>query len=190
MQHTTEHQPIPTSRGRTDRRHSARRTHRRSAAAAFASIVLGASALAGTTANAAGPEAEALELEGTTRFAAGELCPFEIVLRETVRARITIWSDEGGEMTRGRIHIRGTTHVSSDHGAATNRWVENIEFDPATGTEARTGNSFNVHAGPGGVLVNDSGRIVADGSGELRFSAGPRGTDEEFEALCARLAEG
>lgn len=156
--------------------------------AAFASVVMGATALAGASAGASAPEIEDVEFEENERYGAGELCPFEVVLQGTVRARITVWSDKDGEFSKSRIHIQGTTHVSSDHGTAVNRWVENIQLDPSTMTEARTGNSFNVHAGPGGVLVNDSGRVVVDINGDIISAAGPRATDDEFAELCARLA--
>lgn len=131
------------------RRHTKCTRHRLVAVATFASVVLGATALAGASASAAAPEIEDIEFEGNELFGAGELYPFEVVLQETVRARITVWSDKDGEISKSRIHIQGTTHVSSEHGTAVNRWVENLQLDPATMTEARTGNSFNVHAGPG-----------------------------------------
>lgn len=170
------------------RRHTKCTRHRLVAVATFASVVLGATALAGASASAAAPEIEDIEFEGNELFGAGELYPFEVVLQETVRARITVWSDKDGEISKSRIHIQGTTHVSSEHGTAVNRWVENLQLDPATMTEARTGNSFNVHAGPGGVLVNDSGRVVVDVNGDIVSAAGPRATDEEFAELCSRLA--
>ena len=70
------------------------------------------------------------------------------------------------------------------------RWSFNGFFDPETLTETQVGNIYNVHAGPGGVLVNDSGRtIVVDSTGEILFNAGPL---EAFERdltddICAQL---
>jgi hypothetical protein len=189
MQYMTHHHRTDPARRRGERVRSARRTRGAAAAVAtFASLVLGATALTGASASAATPDIQDVEIDEEERFRAGELCPFEVVLQGAVRARITVWSDDNGEVSKGRIHIQGTTHVSSEHGSAVNRWVENIQLDTATMTEARTGNSFNVHAGPGGVLVNDSGRVVLDVNGDTVFAAGPRATPEEFAELCAHLA--
>ncbi len=77
---------------------------------------------------------------------------------------------------------------------ATDRWAGKtvIDLDPETGEVIRqtdTGNLWNVHAGAGGVLVNDSGRVVFDSEGVPIIVNGPhQPLFGEFDDACAALA--
>lgn len=147
---------------------------------------------------AAGPAAAAppvVEEEGafsTTSTVPAEdfPCGVEATFHEDMTFRFTAFLDRAGEVVRRTGHIGGTTTVTTAYGEITNRWRENAKLDPEAGTIAWSGNSFNIHGGPGGVLVNKSGRWVVDAETDAPlFVAGP---DEDPEAdptaLCAVLA--
>jgi hypothetical protein len=117
-------------------------------------------------------------------------CGVEVTFHEDMTYRFTAFLDRDGEVVREMGHIGGTTTVTSAYGQITNRWRENAVLDPESGTISWTGNSFNIHAGAGGVLVNMSGRWIVDlATDDLTFVAGPHeDPDEDFSDLCAVLA--
>ena len=117
-------------------------------------------------------------------------CGVETTVHQVGSVKITDYLDNDGNFVRGRIHVMGTTYVTSEFGQVVDRWVWNGTFDPETLTDTQVGNIFNVHAGPGGVLVNDSGRIVIDvTNGEAITINGPhQAWFGEFDDACAVLA--
>ena len=117
-------------------------------------------------------------------------CGVEETVHEVGSAKTTHYFDKDGNFVRGNIHMMGTTTVTTEFGEVVDRWSWNGFFDPATLTLTQVGNVFNVHAGPGGVLVNDSGRLVIDvTTGEALVINGPhQAWFGEFDDACAVLA--
>ena len=110
-----------------------------------------------------------------------------------------MWSrgrkDVDGNFARGKVHVNGTTTITTENGSSIDRWTITDTFDPEDGTLTTTGNPLNVHV-PGlgtGVLVNDSGRLSIDtDTGEVLFIGGPHPAflgPKAFDEACA-LAEG
>lgn len=132
------------------------------------------------------------------------VCDFPIQAEESGKFRATIFFDRDGETRQAKIHSNGTTYWSrvNDEGiavgdVAVDRWVNNTFLELAPGSDEDTppvsetvvGNPWNVHLGGGGVLVNDSGRIVFDADGELVTVNGPhQAFFGDFGDLCAALA--
>jgi len=118
------------------------------------------------------------------------VCGVEETIHEVGSVKITDYFDNDGNFVRGKIHVMGTTHISTEFGELVDRWSWNGFFDPETLTDTQVGNIFNVHAGPGGVLVNDSGRLVIDvTTGEALVINGPhQAWFGEFDDACAVLA--
>lgn len=135
------------------------------------------------------------DFDFTETFPAGEACDFDVEVRDTGSFIGKFFFDNQGDAIRLSYHARGTSYVSKVGGdvVATDRWAARTVYDlePATDDFIRqtdTGNTWNVHAGAGGVLVNDSGRVVYDSDGVPIFIKGPHeGLFEEFGDLCAAL---
>jgi hypothetical protein len=132
----------------------------------------------------------------TEIFGPGEACDgFAVEVRDTASFIGKLFFDNQGDAIRLSYHARGTSYISKVGGdvVATDRWAARTVFDlePGTGDFIRqtdTGNTWNVHAGAGGVLVNDSGRVVFDSEGVPIIVNGPHeGLFEEFGDLCAAL---
>ncbi len=128
-------------------------------------------------------------------------CDFDVRLQEEVSVRVTVFFDQDGETRQLKAHVNGTTHWSNPEGGVvlTDRWVRNdfVELPPGATPEtpalsvAVVGNPWNVHGGAGGVLVNDSGRIVFDENGEPVAINGPHEAFfNEFDDFCAALSAG
>jgi Tfp pilus tip-associated adhesin PilY1 len=122
--------------------------------------------------------------------AADDVCGVDTMVHEVGSVKITEFYDNDGDMIRARRKVMGTTTVTTEFGQVVDRWSENGTFDPGTLTVTVTGNPYNVHAGTGGVLVNDSGRIVIDTrTDEALVVNGPhQARFGEFEDACAVLA--
>lgn len=118
------------------------------------------------------------------------VCGVDVTIHEVGSVKVTEFYNNDGTLARVRAHVAGTTTITSESGEVVNRWAQNITFDPDTLTDTITGNSYNVHAGAGGVLVNDSGRIVIDlTTGEAIVINGPhQAWFGEFDDACAVLA--
>ena len=101
-------------------------------------------------------------------------------VRISVKVRETMFFDKDGNFVKATIHVNGTDIVTGDGGELFDRYAWNGTFDPATGIFFERGNQWNVHAGAGGILVNDSGLIkfTFDENGEfvLLRNAGPLDT--------------
>lgn len=121
---------------------------------------------------------------------AGEVCPFEVQIDETSRFKVTEYYNQDGSLKRVHVQVRGTTVWSSADGEAWENWAWNGVFDPEALTFTQTGNIFNIHAGAGGIRVNDKGRIVIDDTtGEAIVINGPHQAFEgDFSGLCDALA--
>ena len=131
------------------------------------------------------------EFENTFFLPAGqEPCGVDTVVHEVGSAKITEFYDNDGDTIRSRRKAMGTTTITTEFGQIVDRWSETAVLDPETGTLTVTGNPFNVHAGAGGVLVNDSGRIVIDlSTGETLVVNGPhQWWFGDFDDACAVLA--
>ena len=116
-------------------------------------------------------------------------CDVDVTVNEVGSFRVTDFYDRDGNFVRGRVHVMGTLTVTSAYGQAVDRWAQNDTFDPEDLTVTFTGNPWNTHAGAGGVLVNDSGRIVVDvTTGEAVVVNGPhQAFFGDFDALCEVL---
>lgn len=128
-------------------------------------------------------------------------CDFEIRLQQEVSVKVTLFFDQDGETRQIKVHVNGTALWSKPEGGVvlTDRWVVNEfqELPPGATPDtqplsvALVGNPWNVHGGAGGVLVNDSGRIVFDENGELVAINGPHEAFfDEFDDFCAALSAG
>lgn len=117
-------------------------------------------------------------------------CGFGIHIEESVSVRVTEFYDQDGLVDRITVHVRGTTVWSTDHGEVWEHWNVNEVFDPNELTSTQTGSPWNGHAGAGGIVINDSGRIVIDvTNGEALVINGPHQAWEgDFEAFCEVLA--
>jgi len=103
-----------------------------------------------------------------------------VTLSEQVKGVEKDFFDKDGNLTKQTIQINGTTIISSEFGEIFDRWAWAGTRDVETDTFTERGNQYNVHAGAGGILVNDSGliRFTFDEDGEfvLLKVAGPRDT--------------
>jgi hypothetical protein len=126
-------------------------------------------------------------------------CDFDVQGRDTGSFKTTVFFDRDGETRLAKNHANGTTYWSLPDGdvVAVDRWVNNSFFELAPGSGPETpplsqttvGNPWNVHGGAGGVLVNDSGRVVFDGDGNIVSVNGPhQALFGEFGDLCDALA--
>ena len=100
--------------------------------------------------------------EVVTLPASDSPCGIELTLHDVYSIRVTGFLDKDGNLVRGQQQAHGTARVSSEYGEWVDRWAYSEHFDPETLTTALNGNKYNIHAGPGGVLLNDSGRLVID----------------------------
>lgn len=125
-------------------------------------------------------------------------CGFDVRVQEEVSVRVTVFFDQDGETRQVKGHVRGTTHYSLPEGdvVVTEHWVINefVELPPGATPETDplgvtiVGKPFNAHAGAGGILINDSGRIVFDENGEVVAVNGPHEAFfGEFDDFCAAL---
>ena len=159
-----EHEPHPVARGSMPIGATRRR---------LAGIAVTAASIAAMTTVASWPPATATaappvvvaegEFDNVYPVSADDFaCDVDVVIHETGRLRITEYSDGDGNLTQVHVHVDGTTRVTSDYGESVDRWVENHTYDAEALTYTLAGNIYNVHAGAGGILVNDSGRVVLD----------------------------
>lgn len=127
------------------------------------------------------------------------LCDFPVQNSNRGTFRTTVYFDRDGETRLARSHVNGTSDWSLPGGdvVVSENWVVNVSFELAPGSgpgtpplsETVVGNPWNAHAGAGGVLVNDSGRVVFDGDGNIVSVSGPHeALFGEFEAFCDALA--
>jgi hypothetical protein len=149
-------------------------------------------AIGPTSASAAEPVVIVEEDFENTFFSPAEQdpCGVDTTVHEVGSVKITEFYDNDGNLNRARTKVMATTTVTTDFGQLVDRWSQNTTFDPETLTDTVTGNVFNTHAGAGGVLVNDSGRIVIDvRTGEALVVNGPhQAWFGEFDDACAVLA--
>ena len=122
-------------------------------------------------------------------FPAGTVCPFEVSREGTESWRVTEFYSKDGSLTSVHEHVRGTTTYFSSYGEASENFAGTNVIDLETQTFTANGNAFNIHAGVGGVLVNDSGRIVIDlKTFEALVINGPRQSWQgDFTDLCEAL---
>ena len=128
-------------------------------------------------------------------------CDFDMRIQEEVSFKVTVFFDKNGETRQAKIHANGTTHwgLPGEDSVVTDRWVTNTFLELAAGSTPETpplsetvvGNPWNAHAGAGGVLVNDSGRIVFDENGDVVSVSGPHEAFfGEFDDFCAAILAG
>ena len=118
------------------------------------------------------------------------VCGVEETVHEVGSVKITDYFDRDGNFVRGKIHVMGTTIVTTEFGEVVDPGRGTSFFDPETLTDTQVDNIFDIHAGPGGVLGNDSGRLVIDATtGEPLVINGPhQAWFGEFDDACAVLA--
>ncbi len=128
-------------------------------------------------------------------------CDFDLRIQEEGSFKVTVFFDKNGETRQAKIHTNGTTRwgLPDEDAVVTDRWVDNTFLELAPGSTPGTpplgattvGNPWNAHAGAGGVLVNDSGRIVFDGDGDVVSVSGPHEAFfGEFDDFCAAILAG
>jgi hypothetical protein len=87
-------------------------------------------------------------------------CVFDVWTMDTSSTKVTLFSKDGSVNHEG-IHVRGATEWMGPSGAtAWEHWAWSGKYFPESDTFTQSGNVFNIHAGAGGVLVNDKGKIV------------------------------
>lgn len=127
------------------------------------------------------------------------VCDFDVQGRATGTFKVTVYFDSDGETRLAKDHTRGTTYWSlpGSDVAAVDRWVNTTFLELAPGSDENTpplgvtvvGNPWNVHLGAGGVLVNDSGRVVFAADESIVAVNGPhQALFGEFSDLCDALA--
>lgn len=131
-------------------------------------------------------------VDETFTVPAGAFCGVAVTFHDVGTIKLTEFSDADGNLVRMTVHLGGTTTVTSDHGKVVNRWRQFGVFDPATNTITWSGNSFNVHAGAGGILANVSGHWVQDAATEEVTVVGgphqdPTSDADVLAAVCAEL---
>lgn len=155
--------------------------------------VISAVLLMASPALAAPPEVVLQDsFEETFTVPAGAFCDVAVTFHNVGTIKLTEFSDADGNVVRMTAHLGGTTTVTSDHGQVVNRWRQYGVFDPAENTITWSGNSFNVHAGAGGILANVSGHWVEDAAtGEVTVVGGPHedptSDPDALAAVCAEL---
>lgn len=159
--------------------------------AAAATAAAGIIATVGT-ASAAPPDFKVEVVEGTDSgsFAAGEYCEVAIDWTDTWKVTFRTRFDSDGDFVEDKVHGHDATTWTSEYGEVFKRRAWAGTYDPATDIFTVRGNQMNLHAGAGGVFVNDSGRtVVVDSTGELLFNAGPlEGFERDLtEDICAQL---
>jgi hypothetical protein len=160
----------------------------------IAAAVTTAAVVAATvgTATAAPPSFDVNVDQGSASgsYAAGEFCDVAVDWTDTWKATFKGRFDSDGTFVEGTVHGHDAATWTSEHGEVFKRRAWAGTYDPATDLFTVRGNQQNLHAGAGGVFVNDSGRtIVVDSTGELRFNAGPlEGFDRDLtDDICAQL---
>lgn len=150
---------------------------RRLLGVAVATIIGGTIAVAAPLQASAAPPQVVVEERWEDTYVNDWLCAEPFTVQESGKVRITQFFDKDGEFVRETIHINGMSILTGDGGELFDRWAFAGTFDPETETFFERGNHWNVHAGAGGVLVNDSGIIEFgfDENGEfvLLRSTGP-----------------
>jgi hypothetical protein len=144
------------------------------------------------TASASPPRFDVNVEEGSESgsYAAGEFCDVPVDWTDTWKVTFKGRFDSDGTFVQATVHGHDTATWTSEYGEVFKRRAWAGTYDPATDTFTVRGNQQNLHAGAGGVFVNDSGRtIVVDSTGEILFNAGPL---EAFERdltddICAKL---
>jgi hypothetical protein len=118
-------------------------------------------------------------------------CGVESEYHEVGKVRITDYFDNNGDFVRAHVKLNATSTVTTQFGEVVDRWSWSGWFDAETITFTQSGNVYNAHnpGGGGGVLVNDSGRIVIDETtGEALVINGPHEAwFGEFDDACAVL---
>ncbi|MCL1692612.1 MAG: hypothetical protein M3096_02900 [Actinomycetia bacterium] len=121
-------------------------------------------------------------------------CGFDVYTAAEGSYKVTEFSNKDGDPVRMRIHETGKVLWTSADGEAWENYAVNVDIDLATGIETLKGNVWNLHAGAGGILVNDSGRIILAPDGEGGYESaltinGPhQAWYEEFDAMCEALS--
>jgi hypothetical protein len=128
-------------------------------------------------------------------------CDFDLRLQEEGSFKVTVFFDKDGETRQAKIHANGTSHwgLPGEDAVVTEHWLNNAFLELAPGSTPETpplgetvvGNPWNAHAGAGGVIVNDSGRIVFDENGDVVSVSGPHEAFfGEFDDFCAAILAG
>jgi len=100
-----------------------------------------------------------------------------VTLSEHVKGVEKAFFDKDGNLSKATFQINETTTLTSAFGETFDRWAWAGTYDPKTDSYTERGNQWNVHAGAGGILVNDSGLIqftFVEGEFTLLRAAGPR----------------
>lgn len=169
--------------------------------AAVLAVFVGATAIMASAANADRPLVfDEGEFDDTFVVPGGVgVCDFPVQFRNTGSFKTTVYFDSDGETRAVKSHVNGTSYYSLPGGdvVVVDRWVVNTFLELPPGSDENTpplsrtdvGNAWNAHAGGGGVLVNDSGRIEFDANFEVVSISGPHESFfGEFDDFCAALA--
>lgn len=118
---------------------------------------------------------------------AGEVCDFEVGIKEQVKGSDTAWFDSEGEFIKAHVKVNGTTEWSGPGGTAVEHWAWSGWFDPVAMTFRQSGNVWNVHMN--GLVLHDKGLIVFnDATGDVIKVAGPHEQFfNGFGALCEAI---
>lgn len=144
------------------------------------------------TATAAPPSFDVDVQEGSDSgsLAAGEFCDVAVEWTDTWKVTIRDRFDSDGTFVEGTVHGRDAVTWTSEYGEVFKRRAWAGTYDPATDIFTVRGNQQNLHAGAGGVFVNDSGRtVLVNSTGEILFNAGPlEAFDRDLtDDICAQL---
>jgi hypothetical protein len=117
------------------------------------------------------------------------VCDFDVEVHDVGSFQDKGFFNQDGSLNHVKVKVRGSSLWTGPGGTASENYAWNGVFDPETETFTQNGNVFNIHAGPGGVLVNDSGKIVIDTiTGEaVRINGPHQAWDDEFGDLCAAI---
>jgi hypothetical protein len=157
------------------------------------SVLLGLAAVMIPGTAAAIPPEVVLEydLDASIDIPAGEICPFELHVEQTGSVKVTVFYHSDGTLDRGLVTVRATLEWSSVDVTA---W-EIVAFQNILDVDAETvtqlGNSFNIHAGAGGILVNDSGLLALDSDMRdvvVALNGPHQSLEGDFDSLCEALS--
>ena len=115
---------------------------------------------------------------------AGEVCDFEVGIKEEVKGSDTLWFDSDDNLIKVHVKINGTTEWSGPGATALEHWAWSGWFDPVAMTFSQSGNVWNVHQN--GLVIHDKGLIVFDdATGDVLKVAGPHEVlSDGLGALC------
>lgn len=114
-------------------------------------------------------------------------CGFDVYVDFEGTYKVTVFFDKDGEPVSQREHVNGTALWTSANSQSWDTYAFNVDIDYATGLATLTGNIENAHAGAGGILLNDSGRIILGGA-DVIVNGPHQLWFGDFDGLCEALS--